>query len=133
MKATYNDLKAAHAKQLNSFDGIFFAFSDDQFAEGMAKLGLKPTEAKGNIFSMGHGGYMLKTKAKAWAEMCKRQSIEMRQLRKDKKEFLKSLVYELKNHEYNVTYDATDALAALELHKDDVPKALLAKACKMAM
>lgn len=128
----YNELKKQHHDELNAFEGIFFAFDNKQFAEGMAKVGLSPEDTK-QIFSMGAGGYMLKTRAKAWSEMIKRQKAEMKELRKNKKELLNSIVYELKNHEYCITYDVTDALRALNLQKSDVPKDILKKACKLAL
>lgn len=122
---TYTELKAENRKELNEFAGMFFAFSEGQFNEGMAKIGVTDTSL---ICSIGHGGYMLKSRFPEFKAMLKRHDDSMKALKKDHKELLAALVYELGNHEYSYTGDATDALEALGLKESDLPDGMLKKA-----
>lgn len=129
---TYKTLKRRQSDELNAFDGIFFAFSNKQFYEGMKKVGLEPDET-GKIYSLKHGGYLLKERAKAWKDMFTRHDAERKQAREDKKHLLESITYELINHEYCITYDTGDALRSLGLEESDVPKDILKKAKEKAL
>lgn len=132
MTQSHAGLKAKQSKEFNAFEGIFFAFSNEQFVEGMQKVGLTVNDTD-KICSLGAGGYMLKSQREAFRTMIDRQEMERKEFRKDQKNLLDALVYELRNHEYCITYDASDALDALELDRDEVDQALLKKACKMAL
>lgn len=125
---TLQEIKARHYSELSGFDKIFWAFSNAQLVEGMTKLNAEPK----NLISIGHGGFVLKPHYQEWKDLLTRHSNEMKQHRKNKKNFLEALVYELKNHEYCITGDETDALDALGLDIKDVPKDLLKKACMLA-
>ena len=127
---TYQELKARQQKELNEFEGIFFAFSNKQFAEGMKKV--DATDAKAEIYSLGAGGYIRKDRSKAFNEMFKRHAEEKIQRKKEEKFLFDSLVYELKNHEYCITYDVNDALDALGWDIKDIDAEILKKACKLA-
>ena len=125
---TYTDLKVRQAKELNDFEGIFFAFNNEQFKEGMEKIGLTVEDTK-QIFSLGAGGYILKTKSAEFNAMFKRHAEEKKTRKQEEKFLFDSLVYELRNHEFCITLDPTDALNALGYNKEDIaPKTL-----KMAM
>lgn len=127
---TYQQLKISQAKEMNEFKGIFFAFSNDQFKEGMEKVGLASTDTK-LIFSLGAGGYILKTRANNFGNMLKRHTQELKDLRKSEKELVKAIAYELSNHEFCITGDVTDALEILNLTIEDTPKEILKKAIKL--
>ena len=129
---TYSQLQSEQRAEMNAFEGIFFAFDNKQFSEGMTKVGLSADDTK-KIASMGAGGYILKERINAWVDMCERHKEELKQFRKNKKELFKALVYELKNHEYCITYDINPALKALNLNQNDIPKDTLKKACKQAL
>ena len=129
---SYNQIKKAHHDELNSFQGLFFAFSNSQFDEGMEKIGLKKDETK-KIVSIGMGGYLLKERVEEFTAMFKRHENEKKELKKDHKLLLQALVYELSNHEYCYTRDASDALEALNLKEEDIPDGLLAKAKKKSI
>lgn len=129
---TYNSIKADHHDQMNKFQGIFFAFNNSQFDEGMEKIGLKKDETK-KIVSIGGGGYLLKEKLQAFKDMLKSHDDERKALKKDRKLLLDALVYELTNHEYCYTRDASDALEALNLKEEDIPAGILAKAKKKSV
>ena len=132
MNQTHAGLKAKHSKEFGDFEGIFFAFSNEQFIEGMEKIGLQKEQTH-EICSLGAGGYMLKSQKEAFKAMMDRQEIERKEFRKNQKNLLDALVYELKNHEYCITYDVLDALNSLGLDKVDVDVVLLKKACKLAL
>jgi len=133
---TYQDIKKAHQDEMNSFEGIFFAFSNEQFASGLKKVGVEQDKAKELVVSIGAGGYMLKTRIQAFKDMLKRHKLAMKEMRKSHKELLNAIVYELGNHEYCITHDVTEALDALGLTVGDVPpqvlKAAKAKALLLA-
>lgn len=128
---TYLGMKARHSKEFDSFEGIFFAFNNSQFAEGMQKVGLEPTATK-EIYSIGAGGYIRKDVADKFHEMMSRQEMERKEQRKDAKRLYESLVYELNNHEFCITHDPKDALNALGLDINEVDKDILKKAMKEA-
>ena len=115
---TLQEIKARHYNELGGFNKIFWAFSNAQLVEGMTKLNAEPKD----LISIGHGGFVLKSHYQEWKDLLARHSSEMKQHRRNKKNFLEALVYELKNHEYCITGDETDALDALGLDIKDVPK-----------
>lgn len=129
---TYQALKARHSDELNKFEGIFFAFSNDQFKEGMEKIGLTVADTS-KIFSLGAGGYILKNKSADFNAMFKRHAEEKRQRKQEEKFLLDALAYELRNHEYCITYDPSDALDALGLSKEDVDPKIMKQACLLAV
>jgi hypothetical protein len=121
---TYGQQKARHHDELNGFEGIFFAFSNEQFAEGMAKVGLSPEDTK-QIYSLGAGGYLLKTRSKAWGEILKRHEMERKQLRANKKALVDALVYELRNHEFCILRDPQEAVEAIGETMETIDKGIL--------
>ena len=132
MNQTHAGLKAKHRDEMNAFEGIFFAFSTEQFIEGMEKIGLQKDQTH-EIYKLMAGGFILKSRSKAFREMLDRHEVEMKAFRKDQKNLLNALVYELRNHEYCITYDASDALRSLGLEHGDIDEVLLKKACKLAL
>ena len=129
---TYQELKARQGKELNSFEGMFFAFNNDQLKEGMEKVGLTIEDIK-QIYSLGAGGYIRKDRSKAFDSMFERHAEEKKKRRQEEKFLLESLVYELKNHEFCITYDPSDALNALGYNKEDISPKILNKAMAEAV
>lgn len=125
----YTDLKNKHRKEVNEFTGIFFAFSNDQFREGLAKLNLPEGE---KVVRIGGGGYIRKDRVQAFTDMFKRHDEERKQIKKDRKLLLDALAYELRNHEYGYTRDLEPALEVLDLKLEDIPADILTKAKKLA-
>jgi hypothetical protein len=76
MKNAYLALKRKHQEEVNNFP-MMFAFSNKQFAEGMAKLGLTENDTD-KIYSIGGGGYIRKTDSEALSEMFDRHNKEMK-------------------------------------------------------
>ena len=129
---SYTELKARQAKELNDFEGIFFAFNNKQFKEGMEKIGLT-IEDKNQIYSLGAGGYIRKDRSKTFSAMFKRHAEEKNNRKKEEKFLFESLTYELRNHEFCITYDPSDALNALGYNKDDIDPKILKNAMAEAM
>ena len=71
----YVELKRRQEKEVNEFP-MFFAFSKEQFSEGMKKLGLEPDE-KDKIYSIGGGGYFRKSDSEKFKAMLDKHSEEM--------------------------------------------------------
>jgi len=130
---TYEQLKTKHREEMNSFEGMFFAFSNEQFAEGMEKLGLS-IEDTDKIFRLGGvGGYILRERHDAFDEMLARFKREEAEFFADPKNLHNAIVYELLNHEYCVTYDQSEALQALGLKAEDIDPELLQSARDRAL
>lgn len=132
---SYQAMKQRQQKEVNEFEGVFFAFNKEQLKEGFERVGLS-VDNKDDfklIYSIGAGGYILKTRSKAFLAMFERHKEEKLSLRKQEKSLLDALVYELRNHEYCITYTTEDALSALGYAKEDIEPSLLKKACKMAL
>lgn len=122
-RETYTEMQDRHRKEWNDFP-MFFAFNDSQFAEGMKKLGLKPSDTK-KIYKLGSsGGFYRKSDATALREMIDRQDVEEKTaIAADANGtgFAFEMFYhELANHEYCVTYDVTEVLDALGYTVDDI-------------
>jgi hypothetical protein len=128
---TYNELKSRHEKELNEFTGMFFAFNNEQFSEGMKRVDLDPSDTK-SIYSIGGGGYIRKDRADALDELFKRHNKERKELKKNEKTLLEALVYELRNHEYGYTWDVKPALDALGYSESEIDSKLLKKARLLA-
>jgi hypothetical protein len=128
----YQELKARQATELNDFEGIFFAFNNEQFKEGMEKIGLSIEDTK-QIFSLGAGGYIRKDRSEAFHAMFKRHADEKKESRKQEKYLFESLVYELHNHEFCITLDPADALDALGYDRDSIDPKMLKKAMAEAV
>jgi len=119
----YTELKQKHEKEFNEFP-IFFAFSNKQFEEGMAKFGLKPTDTD-KIYRFGNsGGYYLRTDNERLCEMLKRYDKELQDTidadSTGEGFIFEMFDYELADHEYIVTYDISSTLDALDLTLEDI-------------
>lgn len=122
MANTYKTLKDQHAKEFNEFP-MQFAFSNEQFKEGMKKLGLKETETH-KVYSFGGGGFYRRTDSKALGEMIERHNREMNEAIENDQTgegyIFDMFDYELANHEFGYTWDLEPTLDALGLTMDEV-------------
>ena len=111
---SYQEMQERHQQEVNQFP-FMFAFSNQQFDEGMRKLGLDPSQTD-QIVSIGGGGYVRKSDVPAMREMFARQEKERKEaLATDKAErghAYQMFLHELGNHEYCVTLDLSDTLVA---------------------
>jgi hypothetical protein len=126
---TYAQQKKRHQDEISSVEGLFWAFSNSQLGEGLNKLNATTKD----IVSIGAGGFILRTELQAFKDLLAKHGLERKELKKDIKKLFDALVYELRNHEYCVTYNPTDALDSLGLTKEDIDPILLKKACKESL
>lgn len=122
MANLYAEMRDRHQKEVNEFP-MMFAFNNQQFDEGMRKLGLEPTDTD-KIYSIGYGGFIRKTDGDAFGEMITRHSTEIEQaVAADAtgEGFIFDMFrYELANHEYGYTHDISDTLDSLDLTIEQV-------------
>lgn len=122
MFETYQEMKKRQEEELKKIP-IKFAFTDEQFKQGMKELGLNENDTD-KIVSIGAGGFMKKTDVEANKEMQKKHNKEFwTEIAKDKvgDKFIKNMfLYELNNHEYSYTNDITDTLMSLGLSNKDI-------------
>ena len=119
----YRALKARHQNMMNELP-MFFAFSDKQFDEGMAKLGLNPDDTD-KIYRLGStGGYYRKSDSGKLKEMFATFDREMKEaIAADEtgEGFIYDMFnYELANHEYCITWDLEPTLDALGLTMEEI-------------
>ena len=126
---TYVEMKSVLSTELNDFEGIFYAFSDQQFRDGMAKLGLKTEYDK--ISSLGGGGYILKERIAEFKAMFARHSAVRKEFLSVEENLVNAIEYELGNHEYCISGDIEPALEALGLKETDVSPAVLRRAIEL--
>ena len=78
---TVKEMQARHQKEVNDFQGLFFAFSNEQLAEGMENVGLAK-DAYSKIVSIGSGGFLRKDRKQAFHEMFERHAKERKEARR---------------------------------------------------
>ena len=123
-KTFYQITKERHQIEFICFanKNMFFAFDKKQFEEGMKKLGLEPSETN-KIVSIGAGGYLLKEKIDDFKSLTKKQKEELKELRKNKKQFAADMfAYELANHEFDLTRDLSETLDTLGMTLSGIKK-----------
>lgn len=115
MANQYIELKKKHEKEFNEFP-ISFAFSNEQFAEGMQQLGLFE-EDKDKVVSIGSGGFIRKSDVASFKKLISRHETEMQEaINNDStgEGFIFDMFnHELSNHEYGYTRDIESTLDAL--------------------
>ena len=119
----YEILKEKHQKAVNELP-IFFAFSNEQFNEGMKELGLKPHETDKLYSLKGLGGFYLKTDAEKIFGTFEQNRKELAEAIKNDKTgdgFIYDMFdYELSNHEFVLTGDTEETLSLFSLTKEMV-------------
>ena len=118
----YADLKQRQQQEFDAFP-MQFAFSNRQFAEAMAALGLKTTDTNKVYRAPGGGVYRRKDgpQLKAMMDRFDRELQEAIAGDKTGDGFIYEMfLYELANHEYGCTMDTEDTLDALGYTADEV-------------
>ena len=115
----YETFKNMYQNEVNNLP-LKFAFSDEQFKQGMKELGLNEND-KSNVVSIGGGGFCTEEVAEKLDEIIDRREKEYKHLLYNDDIFAESaFYYELGNHEYCITYDVSETLEALDLTKKEV-------------
>ena len=118
----YADLKRRQQQEFDAFP-MQFAFSNRQFAEAMAALGLKPTDTDKVYRAPGGGIYRREDgpRLKAMMDRFDRELQEAIAADQTGDSFIYEMfLYELANHEYGCTMDTEDTLDALGYTADEV-------------
>ena len=112
----YRALKEKHQKEVNEFP-MFFAFSQEQFEEGKAKLGVADNA---ELVDIGYGGFIRESDKQAYIDMHKRMDAEQKEAMQDEECCYWMFRYELSNHEYVITRDLEDTFNACGLTEEEV-------------
>ena len=127
---TYQQLKKRQHDEFGAFDGIFWAFSNEQMKEGIEKHGVNENN---KIVNIGAGGFVLKSRLQEFKDLLARHAQELKDLKKNEKELVSAIAYQLNNHEYCITGDPQDALDALGIDRAELDPKILKKAIAQSM
>jgi len=116
---TYTEHRKQLQKDISDFP-LFFAFSQEQFNDGLKKLGVSEDE----VLSTSVGACIRKKDEQAYIDMFKNSSKRLQALVDADRygsNFVKGMfLYEMVNHEYGYTYELEDTLNALGFSYDDI-------------
>jgi hypothetical protein len=102
---------------------MVFAFSNEQFEEGMEKLGLTTTDTD-KVYSIGGGGFIRKTDSESFEEMFEMHKKETDEAINNDATgdgyIFDMFSYELANHEYGYTGEIEPTLDALGLTIEEI-------------
>lgn len=115
---TYTELKNRQQSEFNAFP-CFFAFSNQQFDDGMRRLGLSPDDTSAIYHGFG-GMYYRRSDSKKLSEMFSRFDAELSAALNDYDFAVDAFQTEIANHECHYTGSVGEALAALALDADTV-------------
>ena len=121
---TYYVFKSQVQEEFDDFP-IAYAFSDKQLKEGLEQLGVKDTS---EVTGVGSGGFIRKTDKQSFFDLLEKHSKRTEEFFFFFDNLKNALVYELANHEYCITYDASDAFDALGLEKNERTLSILREA-----
>lgn len=118
----YADLKQRQQAEFDAFP-MQYAFSDRQFAEAMAALGLTPADTD-KVYKAPGGGIYRREDGPRLAEMMDRFDRELQSAIADDPTgdgfIYEMFLYELGNHEYGCTGDLSETLYALGYTPDNI-------------
>ena len=118
----YADLKQRQQQEFSAFP-MQFAFSDSQFAEGMAALGLEPTDTD-KIYKAPGGGFYRREDGPRLYDMMGRFDRELQEAIAGDQIgdgfIYEMFLYELDNHEYGYTMVTEETLDALGYTTEEV-------------
>ncbi len=118
----YADLKQRQQQEFGTFP-MQYAFSNQQFAEGMAALGLKPADTD-KIYKVPGGGFYRREDGSRLKTMIDRFDQELHEAVAGDKAgdgfIYEMFLYELENYEYGCTMDLSETLDALGYTPEDI-------------
>ncbi len=117
MENKYLEFKKEVEQKINDFPQ-FWAFSKEQFNEGLKELNVSENE----ILSTGSGGFIRKSDREKYIQMWEEINSKEDELLKDDEFLYLAFRYELGNHEYSYTYDFTQTLDCFNLKYEDLTK-----------
>ena len=118
----YAELKQRQQQEFGTFP-MQYAFSNQQFAEGMAALGLKPADTD-KIYKVPGGGFYRREDGSRLKTMMDRFDQELHEAVAGDKTgdgfIYEMFLYELENYEYGCTMDLSETLDALGYTPEDI-------------
>ena len=112
----YIEMKQRHQAEVNAFP-MKFAFTQESLERGMRELGLDPKRDMKKIVAIPGGGFIRESDKQAFLDLFARHDKERKEAvaaDKDGTGYLYHMLrYELANHEYAYTRDASSTLDAL--------------------
>ena len=118
----YADLKQRQQQEFGTFP-MQYAFSNQQFAEAMAALGLKPADTD-KIYKVPGGGFYRREDGSRLKTMMDRFDQELHEAVAGDKTgdgfIYEMFLYELENYEYGCTMDLSETLDALGYTPEDI-------------
>ena len=118
----YADLKRRQQEEFDAFP-MQYAFSNQQFAEGMAALGLTPADTD-KIYKAPGNGFYRREDGPRLKEMMDRFGRELREAIAGDQTgdgfIYEMFLFELGNHEYCCTGDLSETLYALDYTPDGI-------------
>ena len=118
----YADLKQRQQQEFGTFP-MQYAFSNQQFAEGMAARGLKPADTD-KIYKVPGGGFYRREDGSRLKTMMDRFDQELHEAVAGDKAgdgfIYEMFLYELENYEYGCTMDLSETLDALGYTPEDI-------------
>jgi len=100
---TYSDYKEVVTKERDTImksNGVFWAFGNEQFKEGIAKCNLAEGE---KVTELGAGGYLPSKNVDSFLK-------EINEVSKFTGDRVQAIKYELNNHEYKISMDAEQCI-----------------------
>lgn len=117
-KLSWREFSDQNQKKLEEFP-MFFAFNNEQFAEGLKKVGASKDET---IVSVGAGGYIKKCDAEALNKLEAEIWQSEREFLRDYGNLVNAITYELANHEFCIEYDPEPTMRVLGIEVDMIEK-----------
>ena len=118
----YEALKQRQQEEFSAFP-MQYAFSNKQFTEGMAALGLDPTDTD-KVYKAPGGGFYRREDGQRLKEMMDRFDRELQEAiaadETGERFIYEMFLTELNNHEFGYTMDTEEALDALGYTADEV-------------
>lgn len=115
-KSIYAEFKEKQSKEINRFP-MFFAFSKEQFEQGLKKLGIVNLS---DCLSIGAGGYIKKEDSKKLIDLYKKLDAELTEFLSSYENLQDAFLHELGNNEFIITYDYFDTLNSLGLKYENL-------------
>lgn len=106
---------------------VFWAFGNDQFNEGVKKLGLAENDFD-KICRIQGGGFLLKSAKQDYIEFFQKRDKELNEILSDENEMIEAIAYEMMNREYFYSYDKDDIFDALGIEQNEKNLMLFEKA-----
>lgn len=125
----YYEYKKNRESGIGGFEGLFFAFNQEQFKEGIAKVGATKDN---KVVEIGAGGYILKNRLADFEKLVKDLKTGLKTKLRSKAFFYDAMCYELCNHEYCITMSSEAALEALNINEKWIEKNKLTEEYKKA-